>query len=95
MWPDKFRDELGRWANGAANAKRTKCGPCYTVSANRGMQFALRRYIREACVFLSVRSEVGPESLLPDFTILATHPDVVQCPHYGSAGVGVLPKTVS
>ena len=92
MWIDKFRDELGRWATGAANVKRTKCGPRYTVAANRGMQIALRRYIREACLFLCARSEMGPESLLPDFTVLATHPEIVSCPHYGSAGVGVLPK---
>ena len=93
MWLDKFRDELGRWATGAANVKRTKCGPRYTVSANRGMQIALRRYIRDACLFLCARSEMGPASLLPDFTVLATHPEVVRCPHYGSAGVGVLSKS--
>ena len=93
MWLDKLRDELGRWATGAANVKRTKCGPRYTVSANRGMQIALRRYIRDACLFLCARSEMGPASLLPDFTVLATHPEVVRCPHYGSAGVGVLPKS--
>ena len=93
LWLAQFRDELGRWATGAANAKRTKCGPRYTSTANRAMQLHLRRRIRTACVILLPFVQRGsPEAVVPCFEALASIPAILQSDVYGPSGVGYVPK---
>ena len=92
-WLDKMRDEVGRWASGAANSKRTKCGPRYTVLANQALQLHLRRRLRGACILLLpfVQRE-GTEAIVPCFEALASLPSLVSSEFYGPTGVGYAPR---
>jgi len=92
LWADKMRDELGRWATGAANAKRTKCGPRYTVQANQGLQLNLRRRIRRAClILLPFVEREGPSAMVPCFEALSSLEALTSSDVYGSSGVGYAP----
>ena len=71
MWLASLRDELGRWATGAANRKRHLCGPRYTVKANQALQIFLRRRALEAVRLILSLPDVQPESAVPDFDSLA------------------------
>ena len=93
LWAEKMRDELGRWASGAANAKRTKCGPRYTVQANQGLQLNLRRRIRRACtILLPFVDRDGPEAMVPCFEALASLDALTSSDVYGESGVGYAPR---
>lgn len=92
-WLEKFRDEVGRWATGAANAKRNKCGARYSSDANRALQLHLRKRLRLACLLLFpfVDTE-GPEAMVPCFEALASIDAVLSSDLYGPTGVGYVPK---
>jgi hypothetical protein len=85
MWTAALRDEVGRWATGAANAKRLKCGPRYTVSANRALQVFLRRQLRLAGVAALPEATLGSgdERVLPNFHDLADSPAIVNSAQFG------------
>ena len=93
-WLDKFRDEVGRWATGAANAKRTKCGPRYTTDANRALQVHLRRRLRTACLILfPFVARDGPEAMVPCFEAISSLDAVLKSDLYGPTGVGYVPRS--
>ena len=92
LWAEKMRDELGRWATGAANAKRTKCGPRYTVQANQALQLNLRRRVRRAClILLPFVDRDGPGAMVPCFEALASLDALTSSEVYGESGVGYAP----
>ena len=93
MWLQKFVDEVGRWATGAANSKRTKCGPRYTVMANRVMQWHLRKRLRAVLVALRPTMLTGPEGLVPCFAALSMSDVLTGHPYFGPNGVGFVPAT--
>ena len=93
LWLQKFVDEVGRWATGAANTKRTKCGPRYTVRANRVMQLHLRRRLRAVLVALRVDMLIGVEGLVPCFSALSMSDLLTGHPYFGPNGVGFIPAT--
>ena len=88
----KFVDELGRWATGAANAKKSNCGQRYAVQANQAMQLHLRSRICE--VLAALRSEIveGEEGLLPAFAALSVSDALRGHIYFGPQGVGYLPS---
>ena len=94
LWLQKFVDEVGRWATGAANVKRVKCGPRYTVEANRVMQLHLRRRLRAVLVALRPDMREGPEGLVPCFAALSVSDKLTGHPYFGPNGVGFVPATV-
>jgi hypothetical protein len=91
-WLQKFVDELGRWATGAANAKKSNCGQRYAVQANQAMQLHLRSRICE--VLAALRSEIveGEEGLLPAFAALSVSDALRGHIYFGPQGVGYLPS---
>ena len=91
MWLQKFVDEVGRWATGAANAKKVKCGPRYTVKANQAMQLHLRRRLRAVLVALRDDMPTGEEGLLPCFSALSVSDLLTSHPYFGPNGVGFIP----
>ena len=91
MWLQKFVDEVGRWATGAANAKKVKCGPRYTVKANQVMQLHLRRRLRAVLVALRADMPTGEEGLLPCFSALSVSDLLTSHPYFGPNGVGFVP----
>ena len=93
MWLQKFVDEIGRWATGAANAKKTKCGPRYTAMANRVMQWHLRTRLRAVLVALRPTMVLGPEGLVPCFSALSMSDVLTGHPYFGPNGVGFIPAT--
>ena len=93
MWLQKFVDEVGRWATGAANSKKTKCGPRYTNMANRVMQWHLRARLRAVLVALRPTMLVGHEGLVPCFAALSTSDVLTGHPYFGPNGVGFVPPT--
>jgi hypothetical protein len=84
MWTQALRDEVGRWSTGAANAKRVKCGPRYTVAANRALQVFLRRQLRLAAIPILEEAALGSgaELLIPNFHDLADSPVVQGSPYF-------------
>ena len=91
MWLQKFVDEVGRWSTGAANVKRTKCGPRYTVKANQVMQLHLRRRLRAVLLSLRPSMSVGQEGLVPCFAALSVSDQLTGHPFFGPNGVGFVP----
>jgi len=93
MWHALLRDELGRWATGAANTKKSKCGPRYTVQANRSLQVFLRRSLRLLMVLVHPLLEApdGHESAVPDFHAMSDLQAVRSSPMFGPHGPGFIP----
>ena len=93
MWHALLRDELGRWATGAANAKKVKCGPRYTVEANRSLQVFLRRSLRGLMseVLSLVSDDEGQEGVVPDFHAVSSLSLVTSSPLFGPQGPGYIP----
>ena len=91
MWLQKFVDEVGRWATGAANSKKSKCGPRYTVKANQAMQLHIRRRLVAVLVALRPAMLTGEEGLTPCFMALSEHPLLTGHPYFGPSGVGFVP----
>ena len=91
LWLQKFVDEVGRWASGAANSKSSKCGPRYTVKANQAMQLHLRRRLVAVLVALLPAMPTGEEGLTPCFMALSEHSLLTGHPYFGPSGVGFLP----
>jgi hypothetical protein len=93
MWHALLRDELGRWATGAANAKKVKCGPRYTVAANQALQVFLRRSLRQVMVAVFPMLSVAewPEAAVPDFHAMSSLPEVMASPMFGPHGPGYIP----
>jgi len=85
MWQHALRDEVGTWATGAANAKRLKCGPRYTVARNRALQVFLRRRLRLAGVDVLQEATLGSgdERILPNFHDLASSPVIQRSDQFG------------
>ena len=85
MWQHALRDEVGTWATGAANAKRLKCGPRYTVAPNRALQVFLRRQLRLAGVDVLQEATLGSgdERILPNFHDLASSPVIQRYDQFG------------
>ena len=90
-WAPPVRDELGRWATGAANAKRCKCGPRYTIKANRALQIYLRALAVRACSFLVSLSGDIPDSPQPAFEALAELEELRSSEYFGHSAVGYVP----
>ena len=91
-WVQKFVDELGRWATGAANAKKSNCGQRYAVQANQAMQLHLRSRICEVLVALRCEIVEGEEGLLPAFAALSVSDALRGHLYFGPQGVGYLPS---
>ena len=93
MWSAALRDELGRWATGAANAKKVKCGPRYTVQANQALQIFLRRTLCSvmADVYPILDVSSGPEAAVPDFHAISGLEEVTSSPCFGPQGPGFIP----
>ena len=92
-WLSAFRDELGRWATGAANAKRSNCGSRYSKQANRALQLFLRCRCLECAVFLwRTFSDAMNDSALPDFEAFANSDELKQCDLYGPSAIGYIPE---
>ena len=93
MWHALLRDELGRWATGAANAKKVKCGPRYTSMANRSLQIFLRRSLRELMTMVAplLPPSEGCESLVPDFEAMSRLSAVTSSACFGPHGPGYIP----
>ena len=90
-WLSSIRDELGRWATGAANSKRKKCGPRYTVMANRALQLFIRRVAVQACTFLLNLSDEGSGSAVPCFDFLASCVAVWNSLFFGQGAISYVP----
>mmetsp|Transcript_48906 Transcript_48906/g.97571 ORF Transcript_48906/g.97571 Transcript_48906/m.97571 type:complete len:478 (-) Transcript_48906:49-1482(-) len=90
-WIASIRDELGRWSTGAANAKRTKCGPRYTVQANQVLQIFIRRVAVQACAFLLRLSDEGAGSAVPCFDYLASCDEVRASSFFGPKAIEYVP----
>ena len=91
-WLQKFVDELGRWATGAANVKKTNCGQRYSVLANQALQLQLRSRICEVLVALRAEIVEGDEGLLPSFAALSVSDALRSHLYYGPQGVGYVPS---
>ena len=93
MWSQALRDELGRWASGAANAKKVKCGPRYTVAANQSLQVFLRRAVRSVMreIYPLVPVCDGHEAVIPDFHAISALPAVLSSPLFGPHGPEYIP----
>ena len=93
MWHALLRDELGRWATGAANAKKVKCGPRYSAPANRSLQVFLRRSLRlaMAVVFRAMPAPAGDEAAVPDFHAMSALEEVRNSSMFGPQGPGYIP----
>ena len=91
-WLQKFVDELGRWATGAANVKKTNCGQRYSVAANQALQLHLRGRICEVLVSLRSEMPVGEEGLIPSFASLAVSETLRSHLFFGPQGVGYVPS---
>ena len=91
-WLQKFVDELGRWATGAANAKKSNCGQRYSVAANQALQLHLRSRICEVLVALRDEMAVGDEGLLPSFAALSVSETLRSHLYFGPQGVGYVPS---
>ena len=91
-WLQKFVDELGRWATGAANAKKSNCGQRYAVQANQAMQLHLRSRICEVLVALRCEIVESEEGLLPAFAVLSVSDALRGHVYFGPQGVGYLPS---
>ena len=88
----KFVDELGRWATGAANVKKSNCGQRYSVAANQALQLHLRGRICEVLVSLRSEMPVGEEGLIPSFASLAVSETLRSHLFFGPQGVGYVPS---
>ena len=91
MWLQKYVDEIGRWATGAANTKKSKCGPRYTVKANQAMQLHLRKRLVAVLVALRPSMLSGEQGLVPCFVALSEDPLLTEHPYFGPSGVGCIP----
>ena len=93
MWHALLRDELGRWATGAANTKKVKCGARYTAAANQSLQVFLRRSLRLLMVKVLplLGSGEGHGAAMPDFHAMSDLPEVQSSTMFGPHGPGYIP----
>jgi hypothetical protein len=85
---------LARWATGAANAKKVKCGPRYLARANRSLQvFFLRRSLHMvmATVYRALAVQEGQEAVVPDFHAMSNLSEVRGSSMFGPQGPGYVP----
>ena len=95
LWVQKFIDEVGRWATGAANerAHKSKCGPRYAVEANRVIQLHLRRRLVVVLSALRPSMVMGEAGLTPCFASLSECDALLNHIYFGPQGVGYIPPT--
>jgi hypothetical protein len=82
-WLASIRNELGRWSTGAANAKRTLCGPRYTVKANQALQIFICRVAVQRVPSCSTCLMRAPG--LPFLALTSLHRVMKYGPHPSSA----------
>ena len=95
LWVQKFIDEVGRWATGAANerAHKSKCGPRYAVEANQVIQLHLRRRLVAVLAALRPSMIMGEAGLTPCFASLSECDALLNHKYFGPQGVGYIPPS--